>query len=367
MIDPRMKKLADVLVNYSVKVKPGELTVVTGEVSALPLLREVYIKVLQAGGNPVPLLLDDEITESNRLYSSDEQIKWVSPLETLLYVDADVFISVRSTINTRALTNIDPAKEQKRIAARREIREAYFNRSASGELRWVLTQYPTPAYAQEADMSLREFEDFVFRTTYCDLDNPVEEWQKVHDRQEELINWLKDKKTVEVRSPNAELSLSIEGRTFMNADGTINMPSGEIYTGPVENSCNGWVKFTYPAVREGREVEGVYLEFKDGKVIKASAEKNEEFLLSQLDVDKGARYLGEFAIGTNYGIDRFTKNILFDEKIGGSFHIAVGAGYPQTGSVNKSVIHWDFICDIRKDSEIKVDGELLYKDGQFMI
>jgi len=145
------------------------------------------------------------------------------------------------------------------------------------------------------------------------------------------------------------------------------MPSGEVFTGPVEDSANGWVQFTYPAIRGGREVEGVSLEFEDGKVVKATAEKNEEYLLTQLDSDEGARYLGEFAIGTNYGIQKFTKSILFDEKIGGSFHMAVGAGYPETGSKNKSAIHWDFICDIREDSEIKVDGELLYKDGEFKI
>ena len=145
------------------------------------------------------------------------------------------------------------------------------------------------------------------------------------------------------------------------------MPSGEIFTGPVEDSVNGWVRFTYPALYAGREVEGVELRFENGKVVEAHAEKNEAFLLEMLDSDPGARYLGEFAIGTNYGIDRFTKNILFDEKIGGSFHMAVGAGYPETGSKNKSAIHWDFICDMRTDSAIWVDGELFYKDGQFQI
>jgi aminopeptidase len=181
------------------------------------------------------------------------------------------------------------------------------------------------------------------------------------------VDWLEGKKQVTVKSPNADLTLSIEGRTFINSDGKNNMPSGEIFTGPVEDSANGWVEFTYPAIRRGREVTGVRLEFEDGKVVKAKADKNEAYLISQLDSDEGARYLGEFAIGTNYGIQQFTKSILYDEKIGGSFHMAVGAGYPETGSVNKSSIHWDFICDIKEDSEILVDGELLYKDGEFQI
>jgi len=153
----------------------------------------------------------------------------------------------------------------------------------------------------------------------------------------------------------------------VNSDGKHNMPSGEIFTGPVEDSVNGWVRFSYPAIRDGREVEGVELEFKDGKVVRASAEKNEDYLIRQLDTDAGARFLGEFAVGTNYQIQRFTKSILFDEKIGGTVHMAVGAGYPETGSKNKSSVHWDFICDMREDSEIIVDGELFYRNGQFQI
>ena len=216
-------------------------------------------------------------------------------------------------------------------------------------------------------MSLRDYEDFVYSATFVDKDDPIAEWQKVHVEQQRIIDWLKGRKIVSVKSPNADLTLSIKERTFINSDGKRNMPSGEVFTGPVEDSANGWVKFSYPAIRGGREVEGVRLEFKDGKVVKASADKNEAYLISQLDADAGSRYLGEFAIGTNYGIQRFTKSILFDEKIGGSFHLAVGAGYPETGSVNKSSVHWDFICDVRQESEIRVDGELLYKDGAFQI
>jgi aminopeptidase len=227
--------------------------------------------------------------------------------------------------------------------------------------------FPTQAYAQDAEMSLAEFEDYVYSTTYADAEDPVAMWQKIHDEQQRLVDWLAGKKHVEVKGPDIDLKLSIEGRTFENADGEKNMPSGEIFTSPVEDSANGWVRFTYPAVSSGREVEGIELHFEDGKVVEASAKKNQDFLLRMLDTDPGARYLGEFAVGTNKKINRFIKNILFDEKIGGTIHMAVGYGFPETGSVNESAIHWDMICDMRDGGQIFVDGELIYESGEFKI
>ncbi len=216
-------------------------------------------------------------------------------------------------------------------------------------------------------MSLREYEDFVYAATYADQPDPVKSWQGIYDTQQKLVDWLKGKERIQVRGPNVDLTLSVKERSWVNSDGKRNMPSGEIFTGPVEDSVNGWVRFTYPAIRDGLEVEGVEFEFKDGKVVSARAAKNEAYLLKQLDSDAGARYLGEFAVGTNYQIQRFTKSILYDEKIGGTIHMAVGAGYPETGSKNHSAIHWDFICDMRLDSEILVDGELFYRNGQFQV
>ena len=367
MTDKRMKKLADVLVNYSVKVKPGDWVYINSSIVAMPLLKEVYKQVLLAGGNPTTNIYQDDINELFYKNAGDAQLEFVPPNLKLVYETADVLIHLRGAENTRALSGVDPKKQAKRAQATRGLTETYMARSATKDLRWVLTDYPCLAFAQEADMSLSEFEDFVYAATYADTDDPVAEWTRIHNEQQKVVDWLKGKKIVTVKSPNADLTLSIEGRTFINSDGEHNMPSGEVFTGPVEDSANGWVYYTYPAISQGREVEGIRLEFKDGKVVKASAEKNEEFLLTQLDTDEGARYLGEFAIGTNYGIQKFTKSILFDEKIGGSFHMALGAGYPETGSVNKSSIHWDMICDIREDSEIRVDGELLYKDGKFQI
>jgi aminopeptidase len=216
-------------------------------------------------------------------------------------------------------------------------------------------------------MSLAEYEDFVYGAAMVHLDDPVAYWRAKAAEQQRLVDWLKGKKQVEVKGENVDLTLSIKDRVFINADGKKNFPDGEIFTGPVRDSVNGWVRFTYPAIYQSREVEGVELTFEEGKVVKATAQKGEEYLNSVLDTDEGARYLGEFAIGTNEGIQQFTRNILFDEKINGTIHMAVGAGYPETGSKNQSSIHWDMICDMRSGGEIVVDGSLFYKDGEFQV
>lgn len=367
MADPRVENLAKILVNYSIKVKPGDWVIVNASVLALPLAIEVGRQVLRAGGNPNFLLDHDDLAEMAIQESSDAQLQWVSLIETQVVEKADVFINLRAANNTRTMTSVDPQKQRLRQVAHLGIMQTYMQRSAEGSLRWVVTGYPCYANAQDADMSLREYEDFVYAATFADQADPVGAWQAMHVRQERLVKWLEGKQQVTLRGPHCDLSLSVAGRKFINCSGSANMPDGEIFTGPVEDSANGWVRFTYPAVHGGREVEGVELEFKDGKVVSGRAKKNEEYLLALLDSDPGARFLGEFAIGTNYGIQRFTRSILYDEKIGGSFHMAVGAGYPETGSQNKSSLHWDFICDMRQDSQIWVDGELFYKDGEFQV
>ncbi len=367
MSDPRQTKLAATLVHYCTAVQPGDWVLVRGHVTALPLLEEVVSQVLEAGGNPT-IMLDADETESAFLRSAgDSQLAWLSPLDEIMAERLDVRIVIRGATNTRALTDIDPRRQQIHQSAHRRFGQTYMQRTAAGAHRWVGTLFPCAAFAQEADMSLHEYEDFVYAATYADQPDPAACWQQIHDRQQRLVDWLRGKEQVQVRGPHIDLSLSIAGRTFINSDGKRNMPSGEIFTGPVEESVNGWVRFTYPAIRGGREVDGVEFEFVDGKVVSARAAKNEAYLLSQLDSDPGARYLGEFAVGTNYQIRRFTKSILFDEKIGGTVHMAVGAGYPESGSRNQSAVHWDFICDMRQDSEILIDGELFYRNGEFQV
>ncbi len=380
MADPRLLRLARTLVTYSVAVKPGDSVVIFGDVTGLPLMREVYKEAVRAGGNCLTMLTDGMRSLSDTVIgadgvladfflrnATDEQMNWVSPLERWIVDDVNVTISIRSTSNTRRGSSIEPKRASARGASRRDLSKKRFERSAKGDLRWTLTVFPNEAQAQEADMSLEEFEDFVYHATFCDQPDPITLWRKVEADQQKYVDWLKGRKRVQVRGPNIDMTLSIEGRTFINSSGTHNMPSGEIFTGPVEDSVNGWVRFTYPAITGGRQVDGIELQFENGKVVSATARKNEGFLLARLDSDPGARYLGEWAIGTNYGINRFIGDILFDEKIGGTIHMALGRGYPETGSKNESAIHWDMICDMRTDSEIVVDGELLYRNGQFVI
>ena len=367
MPDPRVAQLARVLVNYCVAVQPGQLVSIQGLPAAQPLLKEAYREVLRAGGHPYLLASIDGLEELFYSEASDEQLEHVSKVSEMIANEFDARIVVLSSSNTRNLSKLDPGRQQIWARAHTDIMETTMRRSAAKEMNWVGTMFPTPAYAQDAEMSLEDFEDFVYATTYADTEDPVAEWMVFHEMQQRLVDWLDGKRQVEVKGPHVELSLSIEGRMFENADGRKTMPSGEIFTGPVEDSVNGRVQFSYPAVIQGREIDGVELHFEQGKVVKATADKNEEFLVSVLDADEGARYLGEFAIGTNTKIDRFIKNILFDEKIGGTIHMALGAGYPETGSVNKSAVHMDMICDMREGGQIHVDGELFYDSGDFKI
>ena len=367
MSDPRVDKLAELLVHYCVDAQPGQWIIVGADVTALPLIEACAYHIVEAGAHVNTFIRSDGLDEIQLRHASDEQLEWTSPLLSVVAEKADGFINIRAGSNTRALTSVDPGRMQIQGRAMNAVLMPFFKRIHNNEAQGVITQYPCAAYAQEADMSLREYEDFVYGATFADQPDPVAKWTEIHDMQQRMVDWLAGKQAVVVRGPNCDLTLSIAGRTFVNSDGKGNMPSGEIFTSPVEDSVNGWVNFDYPAIRGGREVEGVRLEFEDGRVVKASASKAEDYLLSQLDLDEGARTVGEFAIGTNYGIQKFTKNILFDEKIGGTMHMAVGRGFPEAGGVNESAVHWDFICGMQNDSEILVDGELLYRNGEFQI
>lgn len=367
MVDPRISRLAKLLTNYCVEVKPGDKVILRGQHGALPLMQETFREIIKAGGHPFTYFQDDSLTEIMFKEANDEQLAYIHEPQKVIVETYDCSIGIRASENTRTLSGADPARQMIARNASSEMTEIFMRRSAAGEFRWVGTLFPTNAYAQEADMSLSEYEDFVYGACFVDKEDPVAEWGKFSNMQQKLVDWLAGKKEVKVKGPNVDISLSIEGRTFINSDGRRNMPSGEIFTGPVEDSVNGWVRFTYPAIQSGREVSGIELYFENGKVVKATARKNEAFLHSMLDSDAGSRYLGEFAVGTNNGIDRFTKSILFDEKIGGTIHMAIGAGYPETGSVNKSSVHWDMICDMRDGGQIWVDGTEFYNSGRFLL
>ena len=371
MSDLRVQKYARILVEHSARVAPGDRILIEGTTAAEPLVRELFRQILERGGIPHPMVYLPGMMPFSQddlylKYAKDSQLDFTPTFLKLAYDQFEGRIRVHSSTNTRGATNIDPTKVQRRNKALSSITEAQMRRGAEGNFKWVTTLYPTYAYAQDAGMSLEEYEDFVFTAVHAEEDDPIAYWQQSGTEQQKAIDFLANKQQVVLRGPNVDLTLSIKGRTFLNSIGHFNMPDGEIFTGPVEDSVNGWVKFTYPAINSGVAVEGAELTFNKGRVETAKAEKNQDYLLKMLELDQGSRYLGEFAIGTNKDITRFTGNILFDEKIGGSFHMALGAGYPETGSKNKSAIHWDLICDLRNDSEILVDGNLFYKNGKFV-
>jgi aminopeptidase len=367
-MDIRARKFAQILVDHSAQVKPGDRVAITSTPLSEPVLRELYGLVLERGAHP-HLLLDlpgqDEILFAQ---GSDEQLDFVPVFHQIAFGEFDVLFKIRAEANTRLLSSVPAARASRRQKAMASLIETQMERGAVKSLRWMSTQYPTNAYAMEADMGLEEYQDFFFRACHADPDtpDPVAYWQDVKKRQQVIIERIEGQDEVKLHGPNVDLTMSIKGRRFVNACGEHNLPDGEIYTGPVEDSVEGWVRYTYPAVHQGRVVEGIQLRFESGKVVEASAQKYEDYLLEMLETDSGAKFVGEFAIGTNYGIDRFTRSILLDEKIGGSFHMALGAGYPETGSLNRSRVHWDMICDLRHDTEITLDGELIYKNGEFV-
>jgi aminopeptidase len=365
-----VQKYAKILVEHSTRVAPGDRILIEATTAAEPLIRELFPQILERGGIPhlllgfpgmVPFTQDDLYLA----YANDKQLDFVPTFHKLAYEQFEGRIRIHSATNTRGSSNLDPAKAQRRGKALSSITAAQMQRGSEGKFKWVTTLYPTDGYAQDAGMSLKEYEDFVFGAVHAQEADPIAYWKSTGIEQQRAIDFLSTKSQVVLRGPNVDLTLSIKGRTFENSVGVYNMPDGEIFTGPVEDSVNGWVKFSYPALYGGVAVEGAELTFSDGRVESARADKQQDYLLKMLETDQGSRYLGEFAIGTNKDITRFTGNILFDEKIGGSFHMALGAGYPETGSKNKSAIHWDMICDLRKDSEILVDGQLFYKNGSF--
>ncbi len=366
MPDHRAEKLAELLVDYSTGVRPGDRVAVMGHIQARPLLELIFARTVKAGGHPILLFITPETDELLFRHGTREQIEYVHEPLRAITEKYDVRISVIAPDNTKALSGVDPARMVWRDQARAGLMKTMMRRSAAGEFRWVLAPYPTSALAQDADMGLPDYEDFLYRACMPDLDDPIGYWKGVSARQQRIVDWLQGREHVHITGPETDLRLNVAGRKFINCDAHRNVPDGEVFTGPVEDSAEGHVYFSYPAIQSGREVVGVRLWFERGRVVRAAAEKNEEFLLKTLDTDAGSRCLGELAIGTNEGITRFTRQILFDEKIGGSFHMALGAGIPETGSVNESAIHWDMVCDLRRGGEIRVDGDLLYRDGRFV-
>jgi len=366
-MDNRVVNLAKVIVNYSLGIKPGQLFKIKAEPIAAPLVKEVYREAQKIGAHvftDIRLIDLDEMFYKN---GTDEQLKYISPLRELEIEKMDAYLGIWGSTNTKYLSGIEPSRQQLANKAGEKLMNRFFERAAAGELHWTGTQYPTEAHAQDAEMSLDDYEDFVYRAGHLDEDDPVAYWKNVETEQQRLVEILNQAEQIHLRAEGTDLTVGVKGRKWINCCGKENFPDGEIFTSPIEDSAEGTIRYSYPAFLSGREADGVRLTFKKGKVVEATAEKNEEFLIAMLDTDEGSRRLGEFAIGTNYEIQQFSRNTLFDEKIGGTCHLAVGAAYPETGSANRSGIHWDMVCDLKNGGEIEADGKVFYRNGKFLI
>ncbi|HET9436640.1 MAG TPA: aminopeptidase [Gaiellaceae bacterium] len=366
MLDPRVERLAGVLVDYSTRVQPGDLVVITSSLRGAPLVRSLYRRVVQAGGHPhVRTQLEGEL-ETLLAHGSDEQLDWLNPSRVDDVERADVRIAVEAEWNTRAHTGVDPARQARRARARKGLLSRYMERAAAEELRSVVTLFPTEAAAQDAAMSIEDYEDFVYGAGLLDRDDPVGEWEKLSKRLTALADWLGTKEEIRIVGEGTDLTLGVAGRTWIASGGRENFPDGEVFTAPVETSVDGRVRFSYPAAHGGRRIIGIELEFEGGEVVQARADRGERFLREMLAVDEGARRVGEFSFGLNDAVKEFTSNTLFDEKIGGTVHLALGASYPESGGRNDSALHWDIVCDLRDGGEAYADGELVYRDGRFL-
>jgi aminopeptidase len=367
MKDQRVERMADVLVDYSMEIKKDDLVAIHGSYVAEPLMLALYQRCLERGAHPVLRATLPAAQPLLYRFAQEHQLDYVWETEKWLNENLDVSFTILSEINTRQLTKIDHSKQVRRSLARKDLLDRWFERSAAGEARWNVTLFPTDAFAMDAEMSLAEYEDFFYGACLVNEDDPVAEWKKVAEVHQKLIDWMDGRNEVHIEGEGTDLILEVGGRIWLPADGKENFPDGEIFTGPIENKTRGHVSFSYPAIYGGVGVEGIRLDFEGGRVVDASAQKNEDFLIKTLDTDPGARVLGEIGIGTNFGISDFSGEILLDEKIGGTVHLAVGAAYPESGGTNESAVHWDMVCDLRRGGRISVDGDVLVEEGRFLV
>lgn len=366
-MDPRVQKLAHLLTHYSLGLKKGQLIKIQGERVVLPLIFAAYEEAIRIGAYPTVDILLPETDEMLLTHGSEDQLRYISPMGRVEVNKLDALLIIWGSQNTRYLSSVNPQQQATRQKSRRPFFSKVLKRISTGELHWVGTQFPTQANAQDAGMSLANYEDFVYRAGHIHAADPARHWLKVKKEQARLVKLLEQVDQIHIRAEDTDLRLRVGGRSWVSCHGDQNFPDGEVFTGPIENSVEGHIRYTFPAVYGGREVTDVRLEFKRGRVVSASAATNQDYLTAMLDMDKGARYVGEFAIGTNYDIKQFSKNTLFDEKIGGSCHLALGASLPESGGRNRSALHWDMICDLRSGGTITADGRTIHRDGRFII
>ena len=343
---------AALLCDWCLEASEGQQVLIASSTLGEPLVRALHRALLGRGAWPILDLSFPELAADFYRYARDRQLDSFAPVELARAESVDASIRIGAPANTRALAGIDPELIARAARARVPLAKA---RSAR---RWSITQWPTPALAQQAGMSDGGYEAFLERALFLDRPDPVGAWRELSARQARLVEQLADAREIRIEAQGTDLRLRVDGRTWINSDGRRNMPSGEVFTGPLEDSAEGTIRFTVPS-NPGVEVEDVRLTFRSGAVVEASAGRGDAYLQAALATDAGARRLGELGIGTNPGIDRSTGSTLLDEKIAGTVHLALGRSYPETGGVNSSALHWDLICDLRADGRLTIDGEPL--------
>jgi len=364
--DPRLTTLADLLCRYSLQVGEGDTVLVDGPPLAQPLIVEMVRKVTELGAHPMVRTRLERAQAAFLAEASDDQLRAVTRLDEIEVEAPTRALSIWAQRNNRFASGIDPNRQAMRSAAMRPLFERFFERERLGEVHWCGTAYPCDAAAQDAGMSLTEWEDFVYSAGHLGDSDPIAFWREQSARQARVVEQLQGVGELRILGEDTDLTLDVSGRTWVNADGHQNFPDGEVFTSPVETATRGHISFSLDAPYNGNDVAGVRLWFEQGRVVREEAVKGGPFLSQMLDMDAGARYLGEVAFGMNDDIRAGTRDTLFDEKIGGTCHVALGMAFPEAGGSNLSGLHWDMVCDLRTGGEVRGDGDVIYRDGRFL-
>jgi aminopeptidase len=367
MRDPRVERLAELVAGYSLGVGSGQVMRINGEESALPLATALYRSALRRGALPYLNVSPSGLDEILFAEANEEQLAFIPEGERVQTEQVDAWATIWSSSNTRALTRVDAERRRIHLSAHYRMVNRRWQRNSAGELALCGTLYPTHAHAQDAEMSLAQYEDFVYAACHVNGDDdPIAHWESVSAELTARARQLDGVRELRIVGPDTDLRVVVEGRPWLPSDGKHNMPDGEVFTSPVETGTEGEIYFAFPSVFQGQEVENVRLRFEGGRVVHAEATAGEDYLRALIETDDGAGRLGEVAFGLNYEIDRFTRDILFDEKIGGTMHVALGGGFDEAGTENTSDLHWDLICDLREEGEVYADGELVWRAGSFL-